>query len=323
MVDAEPNVEPDLIDVSDAPEDTIDVELGDVEVSDTVDTPDAEMDVAPDTPDVEPDMGGERWERILFAGSTVCAVTSSDIVRCWGRSLLEDFTPEWARSGVLSLGFPASGSGCALLADRSVRCWGEAPNPGGPADEFSCGSGFCCALERGERLTCRGEVSFSFEGNWRQLSASGSLVCGLRQEITRVAHDCEPNVEEPGNIYDRIGTESDPVHTSIGSGGLTGYGCTLLENGDVRCWGDYEAGRFPGSYRAISAGYEGACAITTNGTIECTGSRGRTPVWLTGIPEGEFSQVSVGFNVACAITTTGNLLCWGSNEVGQLDVPEL
>lgn len=318
--DVEPDVEPDLVDVFDIPEDIVDVEPDDVEVPDA---PDVEMDVAPDIPDAEPDMGRERWGRVWSFGGTTCGQTTSGRLRCWGFSTeaslpleIQDGVQEWA----LMRGFAA---GCAVLADRSVFCWGDAPTPGGPADDIDCGSGYCCAVERGERLTCRGELSFSFEGDWRQVSAANELVCGLRQENTRVAHDCEPNVEEPGNIYDRIGTESDPVHTVLGVGGLTGHGCTLLENSAVRCWGDFEAGQFPNSYRDLDATSQGACAITTDGDIECAASRGRAPVWLEGIPVGTFVDISVTRDTACALTVDGGILCWGDNEFGQLNVPEL
>ena len=85
-------------------------------------------------------------------------------------------------------------------------------------------------------------------------------------------------------------------------------------------------------YVAVSASYNGTCAIRESEEIACWGAD-----WGTGLPDGSYTAVSVGWNHACAIRTNGELVCWGSNgyptwdpetettifiQTGVIDAPE-
>ena len=77
---------------------------------------------------------------------------------------------------------------------------------------------------------------------------------------------------------------------------------------------------------AVSAGWDQACAIRTNGEIECWGDTGQSDV-----PSGRFSAVSaaVGNNFTCAIRGSGEIECWEgranrwglATDFGQLAPP--
>ena len=39
------------------------------------------------------------------------------------------------------------------------------------------------------------------------------------------------------------------------------------------------------------------------------------------VPDGRFTQVSVGQSHACALETNGKMQCWGRNDYGESDPP--
>ena len=81
----------------------------------------------------------------------------------------------------------------------------------------------------------------------------------------------------------------------------------------------------PGTYKAVTAGYNHGCALATDGTITCWGSNyaGRVDA-----PEGTYKAVTAGGGHtdtggghSCALATDDTITCWGSNDYGQADAP--
>lgn len=119
------------------------------------------------------------------------------------------------------------------------------------------------------------------------------------------------------------------------------FGCAILSDGRVRCWGDGDSGKLgnglatdlqvpatvPGitgaSKLSLSANH--ACVLTTAGAIYCWGSNwsGESdPNVLTSsvnptLVGNGYSQVAVGVSHACAQTSAGAILCWGDFSNGQ------
>ena len=80
-----------------------------------------------------------------------------------------------------------------------------------------------------------------------------------------------------------------------------------------------------GSFTAISAAPDTACAIRTSGAIECWGrtiTESNSERWgQLHAPEGSYTAVSAGTGHSCAIREGGAIECWGDNEHGQATPP--
>ena len=136
------------------------------------------------------------------------------------------------------------------------------------------------------------------------------------------------------------------------------HSCTVLSNGEARCWGQGEKGelgndassasRYPvevisaansgnnlGGVLQISAGGEHSCALILGGGVKCWGNGGNgqlgnnatshenNPVDVDSSDGetsnlGNIAQVSAGGKHTCALSFTGGIKCWGAGANGEL-----
>jgi alpha-tubulin suppressor-like RCC1 family protein len=126
------------------------------------------------------------------------------------------------------------------------------------------------------------------------------------------------------------------------------FTCAVTASGGAKCWGSGFNGQLgdgisPESstpvnvaglgsgVRAIDAGSEHACALTTAGGVKCWGNNDNyglgngngglgdetyqgstTPVAVVGLNSG-VAAIAAGGNHTCAVTLTGGVKCWGDN----------
>ncbi|KAG9456975.1 hypothetical protein H6P81_001483 [Aristolochia fimbriata] len=207
-------------------------------------------------------------------------------------------SPDWVSVPVLSLpGVPllalAGGAGfvCAHTEplsnkNASIRCWRFAGDGGGAAfrgraskrvysgpamDELAAGDAYFCGVEAG----------------------SGGLECWQWRGF-----------RPPPDLRNLTG---------IAVGGE--FVCGLSSpDGNVRCLGpdsEVTAASPPGNrYVAVSAGARHACAISSQGRLQCWGPGSPSPA-----PFGEFRALASGGNRSCALRlNNGTTVCWSSGD---------
>ena len=235
-------------------------------------------------------------------------------------------------------------NGCAILENQSMVCWGD-NEYGQLGDGTTTGSAVpiyvnVAANETPVEVTV-GQVTAC------ALMESGNIYCWGSGYYGKMGNG------EPWND-DYVNTEMRQVLLPEGQGGQTvsisgGHICTILNNGDVYCWGRGNQGQLgyggtsnrnipakvnlPGqrSAIAISTGTFMTCAITNDGMGYCwgendegqlgngtTNSRQMTPAEVL-FPSGNTPvSISAGDDFACALMDNRKVMCWGENNDGRL-----
>jgi len=270
---------------------------------------------------------------------------------------LEDETPLLlTHSTITDIGFSADSiytnttiaagtyNGCAILENQSMVCWGD-NEYGQLGDGTTTGSAVPIYVNVATNETpvevTVGQVTAC------ALMESGNIYCWGSGYYGKMGDG------EPWND-DYVNTEMRQVLLPEGQGGQTvsisgGHICTILDNGDVYCWGRGNQGQLgnggtsnrniptkvnlPGqrSAIAISTGTYMTCAITTDGMGYCwgendegqlgngtTNSRRTSPAEVL-FPSGYTPvSISAGDDFACALMDNRKVMCWGENNDGRL-----
>jgi alpha-tubulin suppressor-like RCC1 family protein len=136
------------------------------------------------------------------------------------------------------------------------------------------------------------------------------------------------------------------INGSVSTVGMgANFGCVLLVNGTIQCWGDNGSGQFGNGTNISSAtpvnggsgittatgigsGYNHTCVLLLGGTVQCWGNSysgqlgngangaSNLPVQVSGITTA--TSLSVGSGHACTVLSGGTVKCWGYNYYGQL-----
>jgi alpha-tubulin suppressor-like RCC1 family protein len=234
----------------------------------------------------------------LSHDGTVCGVTSTGSVYCWGAratagSNLVDTTP----TVVAGLGAAVSKisggySACGIVPSAAaIQCWGG--NDSGelgndttsttttPSDviglaaaplDVSVGVGHSCAVVSGGALQCWGSNRYD------QLGVSSEVVA--QSLVART-------VSSVSGVVDVV---AGPSST-----------CALLGGGSVACWGDN------------TCDIQEPCGLL--GNVTATKSSTPATVW-PGTRPGK--SITLGGQHACLVAQDGAVYCWGYNGNGQL-----
>jgi hypothetical protein len=211
--------------------------------------------------------------------------------------------------------------GCMVDDARRGHCWGHDSSgrvTGVEADlEYDLigiAETFSCGLLHGGGMHCWGNLP-------DVLPEPEGFVALDGYERAMCALDAGGAVHCFGS-GDQVGAEPAVTFVQIDVG--TDYGCGVLEDEQLACWGRDVAGRTlppAGTFVQVSAGHNHACAINTAGLVRCWGSAdyGKTD---TAELSGTFESVVAGLQHSCAIAAGGAATCWGRDSDGRLDVPE-
>jgi alpha-tubulin suppressor-like RCC1 family protein len=246
-------------------------------------------------------------QQIDVNGNTACALGNGS-VSCWGyndngmlgrRDVIVSTFP-------LQIDLPSGHSAkqisvaerhvCAVLDDGTVACWGDggggaggwnpAPDGGTIEDAYRVSPYVIPSLNgiaevRTSTSTCvrteTGQVKcFGWNG-------FGNLGRGSTRGYDD--YDYLPGlVELPGNS------------AAIGIAVATTYGCALLSDGSIWCWGNNEYEQL-GSSRGVTAKFSAV------------------PIKVEGLPAAA-TAVAATNHAACALLSDQTVMCWGSNEYG-------
>jgi hypothetical protein len=115
------------------------------------------------------------------------------------------------------------------------------------------------------------------------------------------------------------------------SGGEMGT-CVALSGGGVSCFSSVTSTATPvagvTNAKSIAVGYDHACALLNDGTIECWGKNAKgqlgdgtqtdspSPVAVHGIAHA--TAITAGVQYSCAVVDQGGVECWGDNHDGEL-----
>ena len=135
-----------------------------------------------------------------------------------------------------------------------------------------------------------------------------------------------------------------PAITQVSVG--SSHACALTSDGAAKCWGENQYGKLgdnsdvskekptdvsglASNVKAISAGSNHTCALTSSGAVKCWGGSGwgkigdnsKVDRWVpTGVHglASNVSAISAGYNHTCVLTSRGAVKCWGNNQYGRL-----
>lgn len=266
--------------------------------------------------EVAPIQLGDAATSIACGVAHACAVLASDgAVRCWGdhrngrlgslvdNEIGDDEHPDSiapVQLGAAAVQLTAGESHtCAVLDDGTVRCWGRAESgrlgngttspdigdnesPDGadnvvtlqaPALQVAAGQAHTCARLTGGALQCWGD------------NAAGQLGSGDTQDIGDAAPLDDGDVVASGGTV--VAVAAAPLHT-----------CALLQNGELRCWGDGADGRLglANSDDLLTPGVDAIEVALDTNVIDVAAAGSHT----------------------CARVQGGDLYCFGRNNRGQL-----
>ncbi|MCB1017188.1 MAG: carboxypeptidase regulatory-like domain-containing protein [Acidimicrobiales bacterium] len=210
--------------------------------------------------------------RSIAVGSEhACGIDLAGRVKCWG----------------------SGGSGRLGLGDTANRgdAGGEMGNAlpavdlgtGRTATSISAGSVHTCALLDDAQVKCWGN------------NAQGRLGLG----------DANARGDAAGEMGDSLpAVNLGTGRTAVAIAAAGSHTCALLDNAQVKCWGNNASGQL---------GYGDTTARGDN-----AGEMGNSLPAVDLGPGQSVRAVTVGVGFSCALLTNGKVKCWGASNVGQL-----
>lgn len=287
--------------------------------------------------------------QVSAGGFHTCAVLDNDELKCWGVN--------W--HGQLGDGK----LGNTELAPADSVALGETK-----VQAVATGKWHTCVLTTVGGVKCFGYNLQGQAGNGQAImdNPEASDVIGLSSGVKALAlgeiHSCALMLDGKvkcwgDNTQGQLGDGSSEIRQvmPVDVSGLSNviaitagsyHTCALLEDGQVRCWGDNWAGQvgdgtnvahntpvtitgLPLDAVDITAGDSHTCAVLINGRAMCWGAnsfgqvgKGTSAMHMqAGVPVGMTSgihEIAAGLLHTCVLTDEGAVKCWGQNDFGQL-----
>lgn len=250
---------------------------------------------------------------IATARGFTCAITSNDVLQCWGvNSLIQlgngtsniQYVPAASDAGTAYAAIQVTGArACGITLAGAFKCWGNLLGDNSPQNAYSYGSG-------NNRHIYAEKMTKALEWTFDTLSVFGadaiddhySGTCGLssnklycwgsmRSTEGPFGDGSQTDARRPAPVMIDPGTNYSYIHSK-----RTHDFCAITSTGQMKCWGINSSGEL-GEAGAIGATvYSPTVADTTD----------------------TYTKVVSYYNATCGITTTGVLKCAGYNNNGRL-----
>ena len=218
---------------------------------------------------------------------------------------------------------------CALWDDGAAECWGDSADGRTAApsnvrfDSIGVGSATACGITLEGSIECWGRPTSGLTTpasgtNFVGVDVGVSHACALRSDGTV---QCWGLMNYLGLTLTTPPTDADDNEVLFSSITVNWYyacGVTAADS-QLACWGRpdlYNLTTPPaGAFDAVTLGNAHACALKSDGTVECWGNsaNGRThPPTDAGSVAVQFSEISAGEDYTCGIRQDDSQIqCWG------------
>ncbi len=261
-----------------------------------------------------------------------CAILDNDQIKCWGHNGsgqlgMDDTTDRGHAPGTMAtVGYVDLGPGhsakslvlgrhhtCAILDTDQVKCWGYNANgqlgyddttnrgnvlgsmaalgyvnlgPGRTAKQLTAGNFKTCAILDNDQVKCWGQ------NNVGQLGYDDTVQRGhLPGDMAAL-----------GYVNLGVGRTAKYIHSD-------NFGiCALLDNDQIKCWGEGTSGQLGNDIQGNQGGTLGSMAAQPNVILGV----GRTA-----------KTVDYGWLHACAVMDNDQIKCWGANNTAQLGTADM
>lgn len=293
---------------------------------------------------------------IWATSSSACARLAGGGLKCWGT----DAKGELGRGTIFNVATPTRNPGltgvtqvavgrsanpahaCAVLSDKSLKCWGSGAL--GQLGDPAFNNSFAPIAVSG--MTAVEEIGLGYQTTCARLTG-GSVSCWGNAQYGALGGG--------GTVV----TTSAPTPVPLAVSGVTtakqiaigpAFGCALLADESVTCWGNNDDGQIgdgttndtatpitvnplpPVSFIAAggaSAASGHACAISKlDSSLYCWGGNGSGQIGdgtVTGVRSpkkigigGAATKVALGAEHTCVLLADKTVTCFGENEAGQL-----
>jgi hypothetical protein len=291
--------------------------------------------------------GGLTFASITSGAESTCGITASGAAYCWGQDEFGQLgttttqtcqyngsqtapcspTPIAVSGGLafqsIAIGF---GEACGLTPSGVAYCWGT---------DYSGELGDSGAVFKQEELSSDPNGWFApvlVHGGhtFTALSAGVYFVCGLGTDATvycwgtgpvagSPGSEC-PTLASPGCVIVPTAVPNLPSTRAVVAGANSA--CVLTTSGSVSCWGNGAPSLVSVTGLPALVSLTGAtdyyCGLTAGGSAYCWLFNSEdSPVASPEAPALQFTALSTNFVETCGIATTGRTYCWGFSVAGS------
>ncbi|HKG38053.1 MAG TPA: hypothetical protein VKB25_03620 [Conexibacter sp.] len=220
---------------------------------------------------------------------------------------------------------------CAIrVADDTLACWGsdalgQASPPAGRYASVFTGPFHSCATRLLDHAAVCWGYNHAYYERFLPAAATASIamgvffICSLSADGGLICSDKSPSCDvcEDGVPL----SQTPPGSFSAVTAGYD-HACAIRSGDDaLACWGGDafdQASPPSGTFASVSAGYDFTCGVRLDHALRCWGAGAEDE---RRPPPGSFTTVAAGAAHVCALRTDRTIACWGRDTAGDTAAP--